>query len=180
MDGFSFQSGDVLLFSRKSLFNFLISVKTWSPYTHTSVADVDDDGHVSMFASRNKEGVGEYTPDLKGLSIVMRLPDHVFDRAAARRWFVDNDIDQQGYDYIGLFNFFYARFAGPDNGRMFCSEFATRFLREGGWDPFPGTDADTIAPRDFRLLREAKVVWDRRDKIPITVAGQTAAFEARE
>jgi hypothetical protein len=176
---FVFQSGDVLLFSRRSLFNFLITLKTWSPYTHVEVADVDDSGDVTTFASRNKEGVGEYVPDLSGLALVLRLPDGAFNRADARWWFLDNEIWKQGYDYIGLFNFFYARFVGPENGRMFCSEFVTRFLRAGGWDPFPDMDADTIAPRDFRLMREATVVWDRRDAVPIGTDTQAGESKAR-
>lgn len=159
------QGGDVLLFSRKSVYNTIIQVKTWSRYTHVEIADDTQPAegaisHVShVFASRNGVGCGYYEFDSEGLALILRPPAGLFNLEAAITWFYHNNIRDQGYDWLGLINFTYARLTGRRNGKMFCSEFATRFYRAGGADLFPGVDADTIAPSAFRLLRGFTPVW---------------------
>lgn len=148
------QPGDVLLFNRRSFFNWLIRIKTWSPYTHVEVVA----GPHQFFAARNGQGVGIYAPDLQGLALVLR-PSAAFDVVAATKWAYADRVLGQGYDWLGLLNFTYARVVGQDNRKMFCSEAAVRFLRAGGVDPFPGQDADTLSPRDFTLCQNLSVVW---------------------
>lgn len=146
------QPGDVLLYARQSWFNWLIRIKTWSRFTHVEVAVSTE--HV--FASRNGQGVAFYRPDLSGLAVVLR-PTEPLNVAQAALW--GKTVIGQGYDWLGLINFTYARVVGKQNGRMFCSEAVTRFLRAGGLDLFPRNDADTISPRDFSVCPWLEPVW---------------------
>lgn len=136
------RDGDVLLYSGSGLFSKLIKFKTWSRISHCEVYD----GHGWSVASRDRIGVGRYPVRFDDLVAVLR-PLDVFDVRTARRWFVT--VDGQGYDWMGLLAFMSAKYQGRDNARMFCSEFATRYLRAGGCDPFNGYDADGIAPGEF-------------------------------
>jgi len=140
------EPGDVLVYNRSGRMNWVIRIKTWSRFTHVEVAISD----AQVFASRNGEGVGIYRVDPQGLAMVLR-PSPPFDVDAALKWARFANVLGQGYDWLGLLNFTYARLASRENGKMFCSEAAVRFLRQGGLDPFPRVDADTIAPRDFTL-----------------------------
>lgn len=155
------EPGDCCLFSRNSIYNQIIKVKTWSKYTHIEVV-TRERGIVRMAASRNDRGCGLYAPDWHGLALVLR-PDPrlgIFDQTEALAWFRNNRIDEQGYDWLGLLNFTYARYVGTENGKMFCSEFATRYLERGGFRMFGvRNDADTIAPRDFTVTVGAAEVW---------------------
>lgn len=153
--------GDVLLYSRNSPFNWIIKVKTWSRITHCEVALPHPQSPALTVASRNGNGCGFYAFDPKGLAFVLRpTPDAPrFEPAAAIGWFYANRIYEQGYDWLALINFTYARYASRDNAKQFCSEFAVRFLRKGGLDLFPEQDADTIAPRDLLLSRYLQPVW---------------------
>jgi hypothetical protein len=153
--------GDVLLYARNGVFNWIIRVKTWSHITHCEVAvGMVGSPHV-MFASRNGEGVGLYPFDPKGLALVMRPVEGLppFDAGKALYWYQSERIGEQGYDWLGLLNFAYARRVNQHNGKMFCSEAAVRFLRKGGLDLFPEQDADTIAPRDLRITTRLYPVW---------------------
>jgi hypothetical protein len=148
--------GDILLYSRSSWFNWAIRIKTWSQYTHVEIAGEAG----SVYASRNVSGVGHYAFDPDGLALVLAPFPAAFNLKLARDWFYREHVYRQGYDYLGLLNFYYARWAGRENNRMFCSEFAARFLRQGGLDLFPGVDADTISPRDFTLAGLAlRRIW---------------------
>lgn len=151
--------GDVLLFNRKGAFNWLIRVKTRSRFTHCEVAI----GPARVFASRNGEGVAFYPVDLKGLAMVLR-PSQPLDVEKGIQWARDSNIVGQPYDWAGLTSFLYARTVGRENGRMFCSEAAVRFLRRCGFDPFPRCDADTIAPRDFHVCPWFDVAWMSPDE----------------
>lgn len=161
--------GDVLLFSRTSFFNRIIQVKTWSRFTHVEIVGGVKDTLTRTYASRNGLGVGVYPADYQGLALVLRpcFPCGAcagpFDVLKARAWFYQNAVGQR-YDWLGLLNFTYARYVGQDNHAMFCSEFATRFLREGGFDPFPANDADTISPRDFSVCPCLTVIWRSPDE----------------
>lgn len=136
------RAGDVLLFNRQGLYNKIIMWKTWSQVSHVEVA-IDQ---FSSLASRNGVGVGRYSYDFNGLHSVLR-PKAFFNYEAAMKWF--ETVNGQGYDWLGLLAFISAKYQGRDNGKMFCSEFATRLLRAGGIDPFNGYDADGIAPSEF-------------------------------
>jgi hypothetical protein len=148
--------GDVLLFERNTFYNRLIQIKTWSRFTHVEIVCVYPNAATRTVASRNGEGVGFYAPNLKGLAVVLR-PRTAFDQDAAMKWFLT--VQGQGYDWLGLMNFAYARLVGPDNNKQFCSEFAARYMRRGGVPVFGVTDADTISPRDFSICDLLEVVW---------------------
>lgn len=143
------QAGDVLLFARTGFFNRIIRIKTWSVVSHVEVVMTPGTtGEIpKVCASRNGVGVGYYDIDTHGLHGILR-PKQPFDRDAAWRWY--RTVHGQKYDWLGLLVFTTAVAAGRDNGRMFCSEFATRLLRAGGVEPFTRqTDADSVAPGEF-------------------------------
>jgi hypothetical protein len=144
----AFQPGDVLLFSRQGFYNRLIQIKTWSRVSHCEVIAMGGPllAHPMAVASRNGQGVGYYALDLTGLYCVLR-PTVPFDAKAAWEWFLT--VNGQGYDWLGLLAFTSAKLQGRENGKMFCSEFSTRYLRAGGVDPFNGYDADGIAPSEY-------------------------------
>ena len=148
-------AGDLLLYDKRGLFNWIIKIKTWGPVSHCEVCI----SPWRVAASRNLKGVGLYSLDTEGLAWVLR-PKEPFQLKAAMDWYM-REARGQGYDLLGLFNFYSAALSGRDNGRMFCSEFATRFLRAGGVEPFkPDTDADRVAPSTFLRYSPAfEVVW---------------------
>lgn len=167
--------GDCLLFSRTSLINRLIALKTWSQYTHVEVwlgaelarevrrrAGLGMD-ETPVFASRNPDriqwwslklvggGVNLYPPDFSGLALVRR-PKR-FDQEKAVAWLSlrrPGDgrplILGQPYDVIGLINFFYAKTRGRDNGAMFCSEAAARLYKKAETLEGENFDADATSP----------------------------------
>lgn len=151
--------GDVLLFNRQGFFNKLINWKTGSRFTHCEVVI----GRDRVFAARNGQGVAFYPVDLKGLALVMR-PNQPVNVEKGIKWARDNNVVGQPYDWLGLTVFFYARTVGRENGRMFCSEAATRFLRQSDLDPFPRSDADTVNPRDFSHCPWFDVAWMSEDE----------------
>jgi hypothetical protein len=110
--------GDLLLYSRSGFFNRLISIKTWSRFTHVEVAiPVLPDSPNLVAAARNGEGCGIYAYAPQGLALVLRpLPQYPFSIALAMHWFRQFRIQEQGYDWLGLLNFTYARLASRDNG----------------------------------------------------------------
>lgn len=140
------QPGDCLLYKAKGIFGWLISIKTWHAVSHCEVYV----GSGLSVASRDGIGVNRYPVRLEGLITVLR-PKEPFQIAQAMRWFWG--VQGQKYDWLGLLRFAWRSKVVPDNldNRMFCSEFATRFYRAGGLDPFNGGDADAIAPFQFRL-----------------------------
>jgi hypothetical protein len=142
----TFLPGDVLIYSRNGFYSRLIRFKTWSVASHCEVIAAGGAQPPMTVASRDGEGVGYYPFNPSGLYAVLR-PIAPFNQASAWAWF--RTVSGQKYDWIGLLAFFSAKLQGKDNGRMFCSEFATRYLRAGGIDAFGGADADAIAPSDF-------------------------------
>jgi hypothetical protein len=139
--------GDVLLFNRDGFYNRIIRIKTWSRVSHVEVVASGGPSPMTV-ASRNGQGVGYYKLDSHGLYCVLRpRSDLVFNQSDAWKWFLT--VNGQGYDWLGLLAFASAKFQGKENGKMFCSELACRYLRAGGIDPFRGADADAIAPSDF-------------------------------
>lgn len=144
--------GDVLLYTGGSFFSRLIQFKTWSRYSHVEVYD----GEGLSVASRDGQGVGRYPLRMDGLRVILR-PLGKFDVEAARAWFPT--VDGQPYDWFGLLAFTSAKRQGKNNWKMFCSEFACRYLRAGGVDPFSKYDADGIAPGEFIKSSTLIIVW---------------------
>lgn len=147
--------GDILLYDRGGWFGWAIKIKTWSKVSHCEVAI----SHDRAAASRNGIGCGIYRRDLRGLAAVVR-PDASFDETRALDWFARERIDEQGYDWLGLLSFYIASYQGRENGKMFCSEFVRRFLREGGCEMFrPDVDSDCIAPSEFLKSPNGRLIW---------------------
>ena len=141
-----YQPGDVLLYSHTGFYDWLIRVKSWSKVSHCEVVAIGGLTPLRIVGSRNGQGVDVYPFDPTGLKFVMR-PLLPFDYDRANAWF--RTVQGQPYDWLGLLAFESAKLQGRENGKMFCSEFATRYLRAGGIDPFNAYDADGIAPGEF-------------------------------
>jgi hypothetical protein len=148
------QPGDLLLYAGRGLFSWVIRTKTWSDVSHLEVYD----GGGFSLASRDGEGVERFPLRLNDLYAVLR-PNAPFDFPAGRTWFAT--VRGQGYDWIGLLSFYFARFRGKENGKQFCSEFATRFFRAAGLDLFPRRDADAVAPGEFLSNPLLTLIWRR-------------------
>lgn len=154
-DELGLQPGDVLLYSGDGFFSTLIKLKTWSTVSHCEVYD----GYSFSVASRDGKGVGRYPFREDGLIAVLR-PIAPFDTFTAHTWFTT--VDGQEYDWLGLLSFTSAKYQGQENGKMFCSEFATRYLRAGNVDPFAGYDADGIAPGEFLKSVALRTIWRKK------------------
>lgn len=91
--------GDLLVFSRRGLFDSIVKIKTWSQATHVEV--FVGDGKVA--ASRNGQGVAKYALDLNGLYCVLRplLPWNQWNAASA---FLRNHYGRP-YGWLALFSF---------------------------------------------------------------------------
>jgi hypothetical protein len=140
--------GDCLLyFSAGSFLDWVIAFKTWSKVSHCEVYR----GEGTSVASRNGLGVNLYPVRWEGLAWVLRWDANcggTMDVPRAMRWFFKHAQGQR-YDWLGLLVFYLAVKQGAPN-KMFCSEFATRFYRAGGFKPFSEeTDADRVAPAQF-------------------------------
>jgi hypothetical protein len=136
------QHGDVLLYSGTGVTDWMIRAKSWSRISHCEVVSTN----MTTVASRIPNGIDRYPMYLDNLKYVMR-PLLALDLPKAEAYF--RSVRGWAYDYIGLFGFFNAAWQGQSNRAMFCSEFATNYLRAGGLDPFNGYSADGIAPGEF-------------------------------
>jgi uncharacterized protein YycO len=157
------QPGDVWLYARTDPGSRMIAMKTWSRFTHVEVAVAERHtlSGVELLASRIKGGVRFYQADLSGLALVLRS-SRPFNQIAAMQW--ANTVVGQPYDFTGLMCFWFAELQGQNNKAQFCSELATRFLRRGGIDLFPGLDADGVAPSYFGSNPYLDVVWRSWDE----------------
>lgn len=136
--------GDCLLYKGNSIFSKLISIKTWHPVSHVEVYI----GAGYSVASRDGIGVGQF--EYRETPIKVMRPATPFDLAKALRWF--KTVVGQKYDWLGLLRFTWGSRYIPNSivaNKMFCSEFVTRFYREGGLQVFNDDDADAIAPFQF-------------------------------
>lgn len=135
--------GDILLYNGSGFISWAIKTKTWSHYSHISVYI----GNGMVRESKEFCGIREVPLDIRGLKTVRR-PIQPYDKSKVDCWFPL--VEGQPYDYAGIFLSFFARWQGRFNGKMFCSEYATRDQRLGGVTPFaPDVDADSVAPADF-------------------------------
>ena len=152
----NFRVGDLLLYSGKGVFSRIIQIKTWSKISHCEVYD----GLGWSVASRDRIGVGRYQLRIDGLAAVLR-PKGIFKPSRAHAWF--RTVDGQKYDWIGLLSFMDAKRQGKENWRQFCSEFAVRYLRAGGIEPFTSyTDADSVAPGEFLKSQAFTKTWEAK------------------
>jgi hypothetical protein len=147
------QPGDLLVFSRRGLFDWIIKVKTWSQATHTELYI----GNNKTLAARNGQGAAMYGLDLTGLYMVLR-PQQPFDLVAATSTFYAN-WNRKPYGWLALFSFVLIDL--HDMG-VFCSELSTLLYRAGKFEPFrKWIEADKVAPADYTYTADAvmKAVW---------------------
>lgn len=156
--------GDCLLYKQTSIrrsllgwiFGWIIRFKTTSYFCHCEIYD----GENKSLASRDGKGVGRYWLRLEELAEVRRPSAKDFNHDTGSRWF--NTVEGQKYDWKGLLCFTLAVKQGATD-RMFCSEFATRFYRVSGLEPFnPDKDADTIAPEQLHQTPKLTTVWSEK------------------
>ena len=155
--------GDVLLYGRTPFlksplgwfFGLVINIKTWSRYSHVEVFV----GNGISMASRDGVGVGYYPFRTEQLEKVRRPSAKDFDFKRGSKWVFS--VDGQKYDWLGLLCFTYAVHSGSKT-KQFCSEFATRFYRKAGLEPFnPEVDADHVAPAQFDQSAAFRTVWKK-------------------
>lgn len=140
--------GDCLLYRSGGLVGWIIKIKTWHAVSHCEAYIGGGRSVASRGPQDGKGGVGTWDLRLDGLAHILRPIDR-FDLARAAAWF--KTVDGQKYDFLGLLCFTLAVKQG-DPGKMFCSEFLTRWYRAGGLEPFQrDEDADKIAPCQFLL-----------------------------
>jgi hypothetical protein len=149
--------GDALLYRPSDFVGVCIALKTWTWLSHVEVYD----GHCMSMAARSS-GVNRYPTRTDHLAYVLR-PRARIDFPRAERWFNDT-ARGQGYDLKGFLCFYLAAKHGERN-RMFCSEFATRWYRKAGMDPFSQwIDADHVAPAQFLQSAMFHTVWAQRQR----------------
>lgn len=152
--------GDILLFDHNGFFSRLIKFKRGERYSHVEVFK----GGNKTLASRNGLGVAEYDLNVDGLAAVYRVKlKYALNMRQGLEWF--KTVDGQGYDWMGLLSFAWAKYQGRENGKMFCSEFLMRFMRACGVDLFSReTDADAVSPGMVPYSDKVDPVWVREDK----------------
>lgn len=147
------QPGDVLLYRPSTLFGQIIKVKTWSRVSHVEIYIGKD----QSVGSREKTGVRVYPLRIDDVGFVLRSKQ-ILNQDAAMLWFFAK-ANGQKYDYLGLLCFTLAVSQGSPR-KQFCSEFATRFLRNGGVDVVANHwDADKVAPGTFLMSPNMEIVW---------------------
>jgi hypothetical protein len=149
------QPGDCLLYRPTGILGRIIAIKTWHPVAHVEIAVAPG----KAVAARDLRGVNLYPTRWSELAYVVR-PTAPFDIKKAMEYF--DEVRGQPYDLFGLFRFFGKK--GETTDKQFCSEFATRFYRAGGLDPFPGEPADLVPPFYFAGLTDGfQVIWNDTD-----------------
>ncbi len=137
--------GDILLYKPKprSLFGWLISLKTWHKISHCECYT----GAGFSVASRDGIGVGKYPLRATELAMVCRpKPEILLNWTKAWLWFEKQKGTPYGWADLGQFFGL-----NMDADGIVCSPFLARFVRVLGYDPFNGEDASRIAPFQFSL-----------------------------
>ncbi len=150
--------GDLLVFSRRTIFDWAVRVKTWSVATHTEVYI----GGGKTVASRNGKGCAVYLEDLDGLYCVLR-PTCKLDIGAGlstyyAKW------DGKPYGWLALFEFC---LIDLHSRGIFCSELSTMFLRACGCEPFNELiDADMVSPGNCLYVPRCvmELAWIRESR----------------
>ena len=155
--------GDVLLYRPASLFGRLISIKTWSPYSHVELY-FGGDPQQAVWAARDPQrwlpwpsggGVNFY-PFRDAQLALIRRPRAPIDIPLLLE-FTRKTVGQK-YDWGGLLKFFNITKGKMD--RMFCSEAVTRALRLAtGSALFANVDADAVSPGMLAWTPELEDVW---------------------
>ena len=155
------EKGDALLYMQRTSFvDQCIAVKTGFRFGHIEIYW----GAGMSMASRNGIGVNRYQFRPDDL-VCVRRANGPLDYAYSEEWFVRRARGQK-YDFLGLLCFWLAVKRGsPD--RMFCSEFALRWYRMAGFQPFnEEMDADRTAPSEFWKAASFHTVWQLEGFLP--------------
>lgn len=157
VDPSTIQPGDILLYDHPGIVSILIKLKRGEKYSHVEIYE----GNGKSLASRNGIGVGRYDLDTTYAAIYRSSSPLNF--AKAEEWFTT--VDGEGYDWVGLLSFTWAKFQGRNSNKMFCSEFVTRWYRFAGVDLFASdVDADAVSPGLITYSNKLHPVWIRADK----------------
>ena len=154
--------GDALIYQSSPLnpIDFIISRKTWMNAVHVEIYIGEGRTVAARFSGVK---VYDLRNDWKLGGVLFPVPD--FDLSRALAWFYAK-ANGQGYDVMGLSGFYQTHFHSNPR-RMFCSEFATRFYRSGGHQPFnEECDADRISPAQFCQTSGMRFRW-RSPKMPV-------------
>jgi len=147
------QPGDVLLYRRKGIFNWVIEHASNAPVSHCEVYA----GNSKTFACRNGIGVDIYDFDPSGLALILR-PKTNFDVAKATAY--QQSVLKQKYDWTGLWRAFVQNSWGRNSSKQWCSENSTNVERAAGVEPFDSfIPADMVAPGDFLKSPAFTRVW---------------------
>jgi hypothetical protein len=147
--------GDVLFYEPTGWLGRLISLKTWSPYSHTELW-VGPAGRV--WAARHGNGVDFFRMRRENLLLIRRPVAPVNDRLLLE--FCNQTIGQQ-YDLKGLLRFFNIQ-QPPSLDRMFCSEAVTRALRIAtSRELFADIDADLVSPSMLAWTPALRTIWKK-------------------
>jgi hypothetical protein len=146
--------GDVLIYTGRSFFDWVIRLKRGSFACHT---EIYIGGGQSVAARNWPQKVNRYPVRWKGLYRVYR-PNQTVDIDAAMKWFYSK-AQGKSYDILGLLCFTFAAWqSSPD--KFFCSEFARDFLVPGGFDPYnPDFDSDHCAPDHYETSANCTTFW---------------------
>lgn len=163
--------GDVLLYSPRGIFGWLIAVKTWHATSHVEVYI----GNGLSVASRDGIGVDIYPLRVEQIQKICRQRGKMkFDAAAGLKWFIQ-DAQGKPYGWLDLFAFVGINIDGPG---MICSTFATEFVRACGTDPFNGEDSKKIAPFQFALSPVFRVLDPAALLVPAVLEPAPSPAEA--
>jgi hypothetical protein len=151
MSSLTLKAGDLLLYSGSGFFSRLIKIKTWSSISHVEIAAGDG----TAWASRDGVGVGRYPMRTDGLRAILR-PKGRLSLKRAELWHAT--VDGQAYDWLGLLRFFTV--GKQSQTKSFCSEYACRWYRASGIEPFSKDyDADLVSPGMFLSSSRFTTTW---------------------
>jgi uncharacterized protein YycO len=156
MDSIEAQPGDLLLFTRATGLNRLITWFTKSPFYHVAIFE----GGTSVVEARPR---GVVSRDLNGPGgdknfVVAPAPASRAQALAALNWAkaqVGDGYDATNVIVLVLDRLFVCwRMGAIPNNRFSCGELVIKAFREAGTDLMPGEEAEDIVPADFtRFLK---------------------------
>lgn len=157
MPTLTLHAGDVLLYSGKGVFSWLIKVKTMSRISHAELYV----GNGTTWTSRDGQGSNFYPLTTQHLHTVMRpVVGCEGDLAKGIAW--AKQYCGRPYDFQGLLAFSSLRWKPYTQDRFFCSEAVVRFAREAGCEIFNRSyRADDVFPGMLLLSPHLEIVWER-------------------
>ena len=149
------QPGDVLLYSGKGVFSWIIKAKTLSRISH---AEILVENNVT-WTSRDGKGSNFYPLTLTNLDTVMRpIVGCEGDLVKGIAW--AKQYCGRPYDWKGLLAFSAFRWKPYTQERFFCSEAVVRFCTEAGCQIFNSAyRADDVFPGMLLTSPHLEIVW---------------------